>query len=90
MIFGARVLGEPANHAPFPLFSPPTYTMQKLLKIIQFLLYLLSKSIRNCIFKASGEAKMQTSLPVPTMVAPTIHTHVKILAPTFQKTRNGL
>ena len=90
MIFRARVLGEPANHSPFPLFPPPTYTKQKLLKIIQFLLYLLSKSIRNCIFKASGETKMQTFPPVPTMVAPTIHTYVKILAPTFQKTRNGL
>ena len=90
MILRARVLGEPANHAAFPSVPLPTYPKQELLKIIRFLLYLLSKSIRNCIFKASGETKMQTFPPVPTMVAPTIHTYVKILAPTFQKTRNGL
>ena len=50
------------------------------------------KEHEKCIFKVSGEAKMQTSPPVPTMVAPTINTYVenKILAPTFQKTRNGL
>ena len=47
---------------------------------------------QKCIFTDPGETKMQTSPPVPTMVAPTINTYVenKILAPTFQKTRNGL
>ena len=42
---------------------------------------------QKCVFKASGEAKMQTSSPVPTMVAPIINTYIenKILAP-----RDGL
>ena len=46
----------------------------------------------KCIFKASGEAKMKTLAPVPNMVAPSINTYVenKVLAPTFQKTRDGL
>ena len=44
---------------------------------------------QKCIFKASGEAKLQTS---PTMVTPTINTYVenKILAPIFQKTQRTL
>ena len=47
---------------------------------------------QKCIFKASGEAKMQTFLPVSTMVASTINNYVenKILAPPFLKTQRAL
>ena len=47
-----------------------------LLEIIQFLLYLLSKSIRN-VSKASGEAKMQTFPLVLTMVGGAHHKQLR-------------
>ena len=76
----------PGNHDPSLFLHSPTFIQSKnyFSKMIQFLLYLLSKSIRN-VFMASGKAIMQTFPLVPTMVAPTISTYVnnKILTPTF-------
>ena len=58
MILRARVLEEPANHAPFPFFPPPTYTKQKLLKYYSISFIFAFQEHQKCIFKASGEAKM--------------------------------
>ena len=77
---------------PSPLSLLPLLYKGKIIKNYPISFIFAFQEHQKCIFKASGEAKMQTSPPVPTMVAPTINTYVenKILAPTFQKTRNGL
>ena len=72
MILRGRVLGEPANHAPSPLLLTPTFIRSKNYeKLFAF------QEHQKCIFKVSGEAKMQNSPLVPTMVAPTINTYVE-------------
>ena len=92
MILRARVLGEPANDAPFPHFPSSYLYKAKIIKNYSISFIFAFQEHQKCIFKASGEAKMQTSPPVPTMVASTRNTYVenKMLAPTFQKTCNGL
>ena len=92
MILRTCVLGEPANHTPSPFFLLFSLYKAKIIKNYSISFIFAFQEHQKCIFKASGEAKMQTSPPVPTMVAPTINTYVenKILAPTFQKTCNGL
>ena len=94
MILRALVLGEPVNHDPFSFLPPPTFIQSKnyFIKNYSISFIFAFQEHQKCIFKASGEAKMQTSPPVPTMVTPTINTYVenKILAPTFLKTRSGL
>ena len=92
MILRARVLGKPVNHDPFPFFPPPTIYKAKIIKNYSISFIFAFQEHQKCIFVASGEAKIQTSPPMPIMVAPTINAYVenKILAPTFQKTCNGL
>ena len=92
MILRACVLGEPANHGPLTFFLLPLLYKPKIIKGYSISSIFAFQEHQKCIFKASGEAKMKTFPPVLTMVPSTINTYVgnKILAPTFQKTRNGL
>ena len=92
MILRTCVLGEPANHTPSPFFLLFYLYKAKIIKNYSICFIFAFQEHQKCIFKASGEGKMQTSPPVPNMVAPTINTYVenKTLVPTFQKTRNGL
>ena len=77
---------------PSPLSLLPLLYKAKIVKNYSISFIFAFQKHQKCIFKASGEAKMQTSLLVPTMVAPTMNAYVenKILALTFQKTRNEL
>ena len=78
--------------APFPLLPPPTFIKSKnyFVKNYSISFIFALQQHQKCVFKASGEAKMQTFPLVPTMVAPTINNYVetKILAPNFLKTRS--
>ena len=85
-----RRAGKPCSFPlpPFPHFNAEQKSF--FFKLFNFFIFAFQEH-RKCVFKASGEAKMQTFPPVPIMVAPTISTYVKnnILAPTFLKTRSG-
>ena len=74
MILRVRVLGEPANHALSPFSLLPLLFKAKIIKNYSISFIFGFQEHQKCIFKASGQVKMQTSLPVPTMVAPTINT----------------
>ena len=64
MILRTRVLGEPANNAPSSFFLQPLLYKLKiiLLEIIKFLLYLLSRSIRNVFFILQEKLKCKLFL----------------------------
>ena len=64
MILRTRVLGEPANYAPSSFFLQPLLYKLKiiLLEIIKFLLYLLSRSIRNVFFILQEKLKCKLFL----------------------------
>ena len=94
MILRVRVLGEPANHAPLPLSPSPTFKQSRnyFIKNYSISFIFAFQEHQKCVFKDSGEAKMQTFPLVPIVVAPTINNYVenKVLAPNFVKTRSGL
>ena len=80
--------------SPFPFLPPPTFIQSKNYFIKNhFISFVFAfQEQQKCVFKASGEAKMQTFPLVPTMVAPTINNYVenKILAPNLIKTCSKL
>ena len=86
MIFSARVS--------FPFLPPPSLIQSKNYFIKNYSVYFIFafQEHQKCVFEASGEGKIQTFLPVPTKVVPTINTDAEnnVLAPTFLKTRSGL
>ena len=94
MILRAPVLGEPVNHDPFSFLPPPTFIQSKnyFIKNYSISFIFAFQEHQKCVFKDSGEAKMQTFPLVPTVVAPTINNYVenKVLAPNFLKTRSRL
>ena len=93
MILRTSVQGDQGIMPPSPLIPLTTFIQSKsyFLKNYSISFIFAFQEHQKCVFKASGEAKMQTFPPVPAMVAPTISTYVnnKILAPTFLKTRSG-
>ena len=76
MILRARVLGEPANHVPFPFLPLPSFIQSTnyFLKNHSISFIFAFQGHQKCVFKVSGEAKMQTFPLTPTTVAPTINT----------------
>ena len=78
--------------SPFPFLPPPTFRQSKnyFVKNYSISFIFALQEHQKCVFKASGEAKMQTFPLVSTMVAPTINNYVetKILARNFLMTRS--
>ena len=85
---------EPANNAPFPSLPPPTFIQIKnyFIKNYSISFIFAFQGHQKCVFKVSGEAKMQTFPLLPTMVVHTISNYIenKTLAPNFLKTCSRL
>ena len=85
---------EPANNAPFPSLPPPTFIQIKnyFIKNYSISFIFAFQEYQKCVFKVSGETKMQTFPLLATMVVHTISNYVenKTLAPNFLKTSSRL
>ena len=70
---------------PSPVFLLPLLYKAKIIKNYSISFIFAFQGYQKCIFKVSGEANMQTSPPLPTMVVRTINTYHenKVLALTF-------